>query len=72
MKIASMETNRKQRLCRTRNGVLAGVCGGVAEFFGLQASMVRLAMLLLILFGGLSIWVYILLWLIVPKEPKIK
>lgn len=72
MKIASMETNRKQRLCRTRNGVLAGVCGGVAEFFGLQASMVRLATLLLILFGGLSIWVYILLWLIVPKEPKIK
>lgn len=65
-----METNQKRRLYRVRNGVFAGVCGGVAEFFGLKASSVRLATLLLILFGGLSIWVYILLWLIVPKKPK--
>lgn len=67
-----METNRKRRLYRTRDGVFAGVCGGVAEFFGLRASSVRLATLLLILFGGLSIWIYILLWWIVPKEPKTK
>ncbi len=65
-----METNRKKRLYRTRNGVLAGVCGGIAEFFGLNASTIRWVTLLLILFGGLSIWVYIILWLIVPKKPK--
>jgi len=68
----SMETNRKRRLYRVRNGVFAGVCGGVAEYFGLRASSVRLVTLLLILFGGLSIWIYVLLWLIVPKEPKIR
>lgn len=67
-----METNQKRRLYRTRNGVFAGVCGGVAEYFGLKPSSVRLVTLLLILFGGLSIWVYILLWLIVPKKPKNK
>ncbi len=65
-----METNRKKRLYRTRNGVFAGVCGGIAEFFGLNASTIRWVTLLLILFGGLSIWVYIILWLIVPKKPK--
>lgn len=65
-----METNQKKRLYRTRNGVLAGVCGGIAEFFGLNASTIRWVTLLLILFGGLSLWVYILLWLIVPKKPK--
>jgi len=65
-----METNQKKRLYRTRNGVLAGVCGGIAEFFGLNTSTIRWVTLLLILFGGLSIWVYILLWLIVPKKPK--
>ncbi len=65
-----METNEKKRLYRTRNGVLAGVCGGIAEFFGLNTSTIRWVTLLLILFGGLSIWVYILLWLIVPKKPK--
>ncbi len=65
-----METNRKKRLYRTRNGVFAGVCGGIAEFFGLNASAIRWVTLLLILFGGFSIWVYIILWLIVPKKPK--
>jgi Putative stress-responsive transcriptional regulator len=50
--------------------MIGGVCGGVAEFFGLDVSLVRLATLLLILFGGLSLWVYILLWIIVPKSPS--
>ena len=31
--------------------------------------MVRIATLILILFGGLSVWVYIILWIIVPKGP---
>ncbi len=65
-----METNQKKRLYRTRNGILAGVCGGIAEFFGLSTTAIRWVTLLLILFGGLSIWVYIILWLIVPKKPK--
>ena len=50
--------------------MIAGVCGGLAEFFGLDVSLIRIATLILILFGGLSIWVYIILWLIVPKAPK--
>lgn len=62
-------TNDK-KLYRTRDGILAGVCGGLAEFFGLDASLIRIATLILILFGGLSIWVYIILWLIVPKAPQ--
>ncbi|MCM1150924.1 MAG: PspC domain-containing protein [Alistipes sp.] len=63
-------TNDKKRLCRTRNGVIAGVCGGLAEYFGLDATLLRIATAILILFGGLSLWVYILLWILVPKEPK--
>ena len=50
--------------------MVAGVCGGVAEFFGLNVSLVRLMTLILILAGGLSLWVYIILWLIVPKAPQ--
>lgn len=63
-------TTDDKRLFRSRNKVIAGVCGGMAEFFGLDASMVRLATVLLILFAGLSLWVYIILWLIVPQSPK--
>lgn len=65
-----METNNNKRLYRTRDGIFAGVCGGVAEYFGLDVSLIRIATLILILFGGLSLWVYIVLWLIVPKAPQ--
>ena len=65
-----MTTNNTKRLLRTPDGTIAGVCGGLAEFFGLDVSLIRIATLILILFGGLSIWVYIILWLIVPKAPK--
>lgn len=49
---------------------LAGVCGGLAEFFGVDSLLVRIVTLLLILFGGLSVWVYIVLWIIVPEAPR--
>ncbi|MDE5621485.1 MAG: PspC domain-containing protein [Alistipes sp.] len=65
-----MATNENKRLLRTRDGLIAGVCGGIAAFFGLNATLVRLMTLLLIFFGGLSLWVYIILWLIIPKAPK--
>lgn len=65
-----MATNDNKRFRRSRDGIIAGVCGGLAEFFGLDVSLIRIATLLLILFGGLSVWVYIILWLIVPKAPQ--
>ena len=49
--------------------ILAGVGGGLGVFLGLARSMVRLATLIGILFLGLSVWVYVLMWLIVPEEP---
>ncbi|MDE5708651.1 MAG: PspC domain-containing protein [Alistipes sp.] len=63
-----MTTNK--RLYRTRDSIVAGVCGGLAEYFGLDASLLRIATAILILLGGLSLWVYIILWILVPKAPK--
>lgn len=65
-----MATNDNKRLYRSHDRMIAGVCGGVADFFGLDATPVRIATIFLLLFGGLSLWVYIILWLIVPKAPK--
>ena len=65
-----MATNDNRRLYRSQDRIIAGVCAGLAEFFGLDVSLVRIATLVLILFGGLSLWAYIILWLIVPKVPK--
>jgi len=57
-------------LYRSADRTIAGVCGGVADYFGLDRSLVRIATLLLILFAGLSLWVYIILWIIIPNEPR--
>ena len=61
------ETVIQLRRSRTDRSV-AGICGGIAKYFKFESSMVRLVMLLLILFGGLSLWVYIILWLLIPEE----
>ncbi len=48
---------------------ICGVCGGVAEYFGLDSNIVRLVTAALVLVGGLSIWVYVLAALLLPEEP---
>lgn len=58
-----------RRLYRSNDRSIAGVCGGVADFLGVDPTLVRVITLLLILFGGLSIFVYIILWIVVPDEP---
>lgn len=39
---------------------LFGVCGGIAHYFGLDSTLVRLIAAILIFAGGLSFWVYII------------
>jgi phage shock protein PspC (stress-responsive transcriptional regulator) len=51
------------------NRVLAGVCGGLEEFFGLDAFWFRLAFLIALLPGGVpGIAAYLIMWLIVPSD----
>lgn len=58
----------KRRLFRNPDEkALGGVCSGLAAYFGIDTVWVRLAMFLLIFFGGLSIWVYIVLWIVIPE-----
>ena len=66
-----MNTSDKRTLYRSRRDrIVAGICGGLADYFGISASRIRIALLLLILLAGLSLWVYLILWLIVPPEPQ--
>lgn len=59
-----------RRLLRSRKTrVIAGVCGGIADFFGLDPSAVRIAYFLLTLFSVFSgVPIYIVLWLLIPEE----
>ena len=47
---------------------MAGVCGGLANYFGIDSTILRIVMLCLIIFGGMSLWVYIVMWLLIPEE----
>ncbi len=60
----------KQPLRRSRsNRVIAGVCGGLAEFFGISAFWFRLAFLISLIPGGVpGLLLYILLWIIIPGD----
>ena len=60
--------NRRLYRCRD-NRVIAGVASGVAEFFGLDPTLVRVLWFLSIFFGGVSLLLYIGLAIIVPLEP---
>ncbi len=64
-----MTTTTRSALRRSRhNRVLAGVCGGLAEFFGISAFWFRLSFLIAALPGGVpGIGLYLLAWLIIPR-----
>lgn len=47
---------------------IGGVCGGLAEYFGIDSLLVRLAFVILILGYGSGLLAYILLWLLAPKR----
>jgi len=48
--------------------MLAGVCGGLADYFDIDSSLVRIIFVLLILCGGGGILIYFVLWLVIPKK----
>ena len=60
----------KEKLVRSEdNRIIAGVCGGLGNFFGISAIWFRLAFLLALLPGGIpGLLIYILFWLIIPPE----
>ena len=62
-----------KKLCRTvgSEAKLFGVCGGVAKYFDVDPTVLRLITVLLVLFAGLSLWVYLIAALIMPKENSV-
>jgi phage shock protein C len=61
-------TTQRNTLRRSHsNRMLAGVCGGLGDFFGISPAWFRLAFLIALIPGGVpGIGLYILLWLIIP------
>ena len=59
-----------KKLYRSRKDTkIAGVCGGIAEYFNIDSNIIRLLAVLTIFFGGGGIIAYIIAWIIIPLEP---
>ena len=62
-------TTEIRRLTRSRTDKwIAGVCGGIAEYFGWNANVVRLLFVLSCLLPGPQFLIYLALWVIVPND----
>lgn len=65
-----MTTSQKRVLRRSRsNRMIAGVCGGLAEFFGISSFWFRLALIIAFIPGGVpGLLIYFILWMVIPSE----
>jgi phage shock protein C len=65
---AMAETRKLYRSRRNRQ--VAGVCGGLAEYFSLDATLIRILFVVLAVLGGSGLLLYVAMWIIVPNEPS--
>ena len=62
----------EKRLYRSMNNkMIAGVCGGVAEYIGLDPALVRLGWIVFCALGGSGVLAYIIAAIVIPKAPEI-
>lgn len=60
-----------KRLYRSRqNAVIGGVAGGIAEYFNVDPTIVRLAWLLTVFMAGAGVLAYVIAWLVIPANPE--
>ena len=63
------DEEEKTKICRSwKKRMLAGVCGGFANYFDWDVSLIRIAFVVLSLAGGIGIFLYLFFWFIFPNE----
>lgn len=60
------------RLMRSETDrMIAGVCGGLATYVGIDPVLVRLAFVILMLASGIGLAVYVVLWIVMPEASRV-
>lgn len=60
---------KSKNLCRSNTDkVIGGVCGGLSNYLDIDSVLIRIAFVLLALFGGSGVLIYIILWVVMPAE----
>ena len=69
MKATATEPGGTKHLYRRRDGrLIAGVCAGVAAYFGVDVTLVRLGFAIFTIFWGLGALLYLVAWAVIPEE----
>lgn len=63
--------NNKRLTRSTTDRQVAGVAGGLAEYFKIDPTLVRVLFVLFTLMGGPGVLVYIVLWLVMPEDKDV-
>ena len=66
-----MNINNKKLYRIERNGEISGVCAGLAAYFNVDVTLIRIIFVLLGIFGGNGVLLYIVLWMIMPEERNV-
>ena len=60
----------KKKIYRsTTDKKLAGVCGGLAEYFGIDSTIIRLLWVCAVVFAGVGLWIYVIAAFVIPENP---
>jgi phage shock protein C len=66
----AMEEPRQLYRSQT-NRMMAGVCGGLGEYFNVDPTLIRVLFVVLAVFGGAGVVIYLAMWIIVPEATEI-
>jgi phage shock protein C len=56
----------EKKLRRSNDKMIAGVCAGLAEYFGIDPVIVRIIFVILLVAGGPGFLIYIIMWIVMP------
>ncbi len=54
-----------------KDSKIAGVCGGLGVYLDIDPNVLRIIFILLLIFGSTGLWIYLIMWIILPLDPMI-
>ena len=61
----------QKKLYRSKNNrMIAGICGGLGEYFNIDPTVIRLAAVFFTLWWGGGLLLYLIAWFVIPEEPE--
>lgn len=70
-KTKQSEALQKKLFRSETNRIIAGVAGGLGEYFDIDPNIIRLIFIVLVFFSGFGILLYILLWILIPSQSEV-